>query len=100
MTVMRQDIEERPHKIETLTSNIGYLEDWTYPLADELCRCVHRLHSVFNEDWYLSCPLRLENADKLRNSLLQNLRWANIDLGDDHHDGHIQRKCNAQMFSA
>ncbi len=36
VAVVRQDVEEGPHQVEAFAGDVGYLEDGTYSLADEL----------------------------------------------------------------
>ena len=45
-----------------------------------------------------SCTWTLQNLVYLRNGLLQYLWGTDIDFGDYHHDWHIQRQCNSEMF--
>lgn len=91
MTLVGQNVEECPHKIETFASDIGDLKDRTYSLADELRSRLYRLFTVLDEDGDLPCSLRLENAAQLGDRLLKNLWRANIDFSDDNHDRHIER---------
>jgi len=52
--------------------------------------CVDALLAVLDEDWNLPRSWRLENLGELGDGLLQNLRWANVDFGDDNHDWDVQ----------
>ena len=55
VAVVRQDIQECPHQVEALASNIGDLEDGAYPLADKLCRGLDGLITVLDENGNLLC---------------------------------------------
>ena len=56
--------------------------------------------AVLDEDGDLARPGRLEDLCQLRDGLLQNVWRADIDLGNDDHDGHVERKRDAEVFSA
>jgi hypothetical protein len=75
------------------------LEDRTNATGHELRSRVDALFPVLDEDWYLPCAGRLEDLGQLSDGLLKNLWWANVDFGDDDHDGYIEGKCNAEMLS-
>ena len=51
ISVMGEDVQECSDQIETFACDVGYLEDGTYPLADELSRRLNRVCAVLDEDW-------------------------------------------------
>ena len=55
VAMVRQDIQECPHQVEALASDIGDLEDGAYPLADKLCCSLDGLVTVFDENGNLLC---------------------------------------------
>ena len=48
---MGEDVQECSDQIETFACDVGYLEDGTYPLADELRCRLDGIFAVFDEDW-------------------------------------------------
>src|SRR4051812_42333330 len=98
--VVREDVEERADQIEVLARHVRHLEDGADPLAHKLSSRVDALFVVLDEDGYLPRPRALQDPRYLRDGLLQNLRRANVDFRDDHHDWHVQGKCNAQVLFA
>ena len=59
MSVVREDIQESPHKIQILSSDVGDLEDGTYPLTDELSCSVDGVLAILDEDRNFPCAGRL-----------------------------------------
>ena len=55
VAVVRQDIQECPHQVEALASNIGDLEDRAYSLADKLCCGLDGLVTVLDKNGNLLC---------------------------------------------
>ena len=51
ISVMGEDVQECSDQIETFACDVGYLEDGTYPLADELRCRLDGIFAVFDEDW-------------------------------------------------
>lgn len=98
VAVMRQDVEERSDEIKAFAGDVGHLENWTYPLADELGGSFDSLVTILDEDRDFSGARRLEYASKLRNCLLEDLRWANVNLGYHDHDRNIECECDTQML--
>lgn len=82
-----------------MTCNIGDLKYGADTSGDELSRRVDALLSVLDKDGNLTCAGRLENFGQLRNRLLENLRWTNINFSDDNHDWDIESKCDSEMLS-
>ena len=99
ITMMRQDIQEGPDKIKALPSNVRDLKDRTYPLADELGCGLNGLITVLDEDRNLLSSRGFQYPCQLGDSLLQNLRWTDINLSYDNHDRHIQCKRDTQVLS-
>ena len=97
--MVRQNIEESPHQVKALSSNVRHLKDRAYSLTDELGSGLNCLFLVFNEYWYFPSPGRFQDLCQLGDRLLQNLRRANVNFGYHHHDRHIQCKSNTQMLS-
>jgi len=61
--------------------------------------CIYALFVVFDEDGNLASAGRFEDLGELRNSLLKDLRWADIDFRYHNHDRHIERQSDTQMLS-
>src|SRR6266536_2872052 len=100
VSVVRQDIQECAHQIETLTCDVRNLEDWAYPLRHELSSGIDSVLPRLDEDWYFSRTRRLENTSQLGYCLFENLWWADIDFGNHNHHWHIQGQSNAKMLFA
>lgn len=98
--VVRQHVQEEPHKIEVLAGDVGHLEDGAYPLADKLSRRVDALFAVCDKGWHLSGAGTLHDLVDLADGLLENVGRANVNLGDDDHDGNVERQRNAQVLLA
>ena len=96
--VVREDVQERPYQVQILSCDIGHLENRTYPLADKLSRCVDTLLTVFDERGNFSCSRTFHDFRDLRYRLLKNMGRTNVDFGDDHHYGNIERQRNAQVL--
>lgn len=99
MAMMGQEIQKRPYQIKAFSGHIRNLENRTYPLTDKLCRSIDSVFAGFYEDRNFSCPGRLEYSSQLGNRLLQNLRWADVDLGNDYHDRDIKCHSDSEMLS-
>jgi hypothetical protein len=56
--------------------------------------------SVLDKSWHLARSGTLENLFDLRNSLLKNVRRADINLGDNDHDWHVKRQSKTEMLLA
>ena len=105
VSVVWQDIQKRADQIEVRSGDIGDLENGTYSSRDELSLfSVSALHTsqhqkthssvdaflpVLDEDWDFASTRRFEDFGQLGNRLLENLRRANVDFGDDNHHRHI-----------
>ena len=98
MAMMRKDVQESPDEIQRLSSHIGDLEDRAYPLGNELSSCVDTLFPILDEDWDFACAWGFEDSRDLLNSLFEDLRWADVDFGDDYHDWDIQGQCDTKML--
>lgn len=61
-------------------------------------RCIDTLFSILDKDWNFPRTRGLEDLGELRNSLLENLRGANVNLGYDNHDWYIQCKSNTEVL--
>lgn len=96
--MVRECVKEHANQVNIVASDVGHLEDGTYAAGHKLGRSVYALLPVFNEDWYLVRTRRFENFRQLRNGLLENLGWTDIDFSDDNHDWHFHGKCNAEML--
>ena len=99
VAVVWQDVQERPHQVKALACDVGDLENGTYPLADELSGGLDGLFAVLDEDGDFTGAGRFENAGQLGDGLLQDLRRADVDFSDDHHDWDVESQSNAEMFS-
>lgn len=98
IAVVRQNIEERPDEIEAFAGDVGNLENGTYSLADELGSSLNGFIAVLDEDGDFPGAWRLEDAGQLSYGLLENLRWADVDFGDHHHDWHIECECDSKVL--
>ena len=99
ITMMRQDVQEGPHQVKVLPSDVGDLKNRAYSLADKLGCGLNGLITVLDEDRNFLRSRGFQYACQLGDSLLQNLRWANIDFGYDDHDRHVQCKRDTQVLS-
>ena len=55
--------------------------------------------AIFDEDGDFPCAWGFQNLGQGANRLLEDMWRTNIDLGDDYHHRHIQRKCDSKMLS-
>ena len=99
VAMVRQDIEERSHKIKAFSRDIGYLEDGTDPLTDELSCGFNSILAVFDKDWDFASTGRFQYSGYLSDGLLQDVWRTNINFGNDDHDWHIQGQGNTEMLS-
>lgn len=89
-TVVGEDIQERPHKVEALSGHVGDQKNGAYPLADELCSGVNALLAVANKGWYLSGAWTFHDLGDLSDGFLEDIGGADINLGHHHHDGDVE----------
>ena len=99
VAMVGKDVEERANEVERFTGDVGDLKDGADALGDELGGGLDSIGTVFDEDGDLPCAGGLEDAGQLGDRLLQDLRWANVNLGDDHHHRNVQSKGDAKMLS-
>lgn len=99
-SVVRQDVQEGPDKVEILSCHVGHEEHGAYPLAHELSCRVYALLASLDESRNLARSRTLHDLGDLGYCLLENVGRANVDLGDNHHDRDIQSQSNSQMFFA
>lgn len=114
---MRNHVQELAHQIQTFSRDVGYLEDWAYPLADELCLCslarpkqlahgltaysgIDTILAVLDEYGDFPSTRGFQYLGELRYRLLPDVRRANVDFGNDAHYRHIERQCYTKMLSA
>lgn len=98
--MVRQDVEERADQVEILPCDVRDLEDGADALRDELSGCIDAALAVGDEDRDLACAGRLEDPRYLRDSLLEDVRWADVDLSDDDHHGNVERERDTEMLFA
>ena len=60
---------------------------------------IDALFAVLDEDRNLPGPRALEDSNQLLDGLLEDMRWADVDLGDDNHDRDIKRQGNPKVLS-
>ena len=70
MSVVGQYIQECSHEIEAFSSDVGDLEDGTYPLADELRGGVDGIFAVLDENGDFAGSGGFQDACQLRDGLL------------------------------
>lgn len=87
--MVRQHIQEGAHKIEVESCDVGDLEDRANSPGHELRGSIDTLLSVFDENGDFASARRLQDFTQLSDGLLENLRRADIDFGDDNHDRDI-----------
>lgn len=69
-------------------------------MATELTHSsVYTVLTRFNECRNFSSPWRFKDFGQLSQSLLHDIRRADVDFGYDDHDGDVESKSNSQMFS-
>lgn len=56
VAMMGKNIEKRPYQVQAFPSDVGNLENRTYPLAHKLCGGVDCVFVVLDEDWQLPGP--------------------------------------------
>ncbi|KFY19021.1 hypothetical protein V491_04625 [Pseudogymnoascus sp. VKM F-3775] len=100
MAMVRQDVEERADQVEVLASDIRDLEDGANAPRYELGGSVDAAFAVGDEDGDLVRTGRLENPPQLRDCLLEDVRWAYVDLGDDDHHWHVEREGDTEVLFA
>lgn len=71
----------------------------TQLLRGQAYSSIYALLATLDEDWDFSRSRRLEDFGQLSNGLLEDVRRANIDFGDYHHDWNVERKSNSEMLS-
>ena len=88
--IVREDVQESPNKVQVLTRDVGYLKDRTDPLADKLSRRADAFLSILDEDGDFSRTRAFQYPGDLCDGLLQNMGRADVDFGDDDHDGDVE----------
>lgn len=99
VAMVREDVEEHADQIKVVSCNVGDLEDGADPARYKLSSSIYALLSVLDEDGDFSRAWRLEDFSQLSDGLLENLRWTNVDFGNDHHNGDVECESDAKMFS-
>lgn len=99
IAMVRKNVEEGTNEVKGFAGDVGDLKDRADSLRDKLCGGLDSISTVFNEDGNLPCAGRFEDACQLGNGLLQDLRWANVNLGDDHHHRNVQGEGDAKVLS-
>ncbi len=98
MAVVRQDVQEGSDMVESFACDVADLEDGADTLTDELRGCRDGLLVRGDEDGDFAGARGFEDAGKLGDRLLEDLRWANVDFSDDYHHRDIEGEGDAQMF--
>lgn len=98
VAVVRQDVEELADEVETLARDVGHLEDGADALADELGGRVDAVFAALDEDGDFAGAGGLEDLLQLGEGLLEDVGRADVDFGDDDHDGHVEREGDAEVF--
>lgn len=81
-----------------MAGDVGYLEDGAYSARDKLSSSLNALLSIFDEDRYFSCARGFQDFGQLSNGLLQDLRRAYVNFGNDNHDWDIECEGYTQML--
>lgn len=95
---MGEDVQKRPHQVETLSGDIRNLKDRAYPSGDELSCSIDALLAVLDEDGNFASSWRLENFGQLRDGLVEDVGRTNVDFGYHDHDRHIESKRDPEVF--
>jgi hypothetical protein len=61
---------------------------------------VDAILSVLDEDGDLASTGGFQDLGQLCDGLLENLRRADVNLGDDNHDGNVQCESNTEVLPA
>ena len=99
MAMMWERVEKHAHEVQIVTGDVGYLEDGAYSARDKLSSSLDALFSVLDEDGYFSCARRFEDFGQLSDGLLEDLRRADVNFGNDNHDWDIECEGDTQMLS-
>lgn len=99
-SVVRKNIQESSHEVQVLSCDVGNLKYWAYSVTDELSGRVDALLPILDKGWHLAGSRASHNLGDLCNCLLQDVGRANVNLGHDNHDGHVERKGDSQMLFA
>lgn len=89
IAMLRANVQESPYQVQAFAGDIRYLENRTDTLAHKLSSCFNSLLTIFDEDRDFSGSGRLQYSSKLSNSLLEDVRRANVDFGYHNHDWYI-----------
>lgn len=98
VSMVWENIHERPHQIQRLSCDIRDLENRADSPRNELCRCVYAILPVLDEYWDFPRSLGFQNLGKLSDSLLENLGRTDIDFGDDYHYRDVESESDPQML--
>ena len=85
IAVVGKDVEERSNEVEGFAGDVRDLENRTDALGNELRGGLDSVGAVLDKDRDFTSAGRLEDARQLRDGLLQDLRWTDVDFGDDDH---------------
>ena len=99
VSMVRENVQECPHKVKALPCDVGYLEYRADSLAHKLRCSIDGLFAILDEHRNFSCPWRLQYFGELSDGILQDLGRAYIDFGDNNHDRHVKSQSNAQVLS-
>lgn len=99
-SMMGEDVQERPHKVERLARDVGHEKDRTYPLTDKLRSRINALLTRTYKRRHLPRAGALHYFRNLRQRLLEDVGRANVNLGDDDHDRDVEREGDAQVLLA
>ena len=61
---------------------------------------VDAFFASLDEDGDLARPLGFEDLRELGDGFLENLGRADVDLGDNDHDGNVERESEAEVLPA
>ena len=98
VAMVGEDVEEGSDEVEGFACDVGDLKDGADSLGDELCRSLDGVGAVFDKNGDFAGAGGFENAGQLGDGLLQDVRWANVDFGDDDHHWHVKCERDAEVL--
>jgi len=98
VAVVREDVEEGTHEVEAFAGHVGDLEDGADALGDELSGGRNGLLAVLDQNGDFACPGGFQDAGYLGDGLFEDVGRADVDFGNDDHDGDVKGQSDAEVF--
>ena len=88
--VVGEHVEEHTNEVEGFAGDVADLEDGADALGDELRSGDDCFVAVSDEYGDFASSGRFKDAGKLGDGLLEDVGWADVNFGDDDHDGDVE----------